>query len=344
MKKILFIFGLVCLLPLQSLMAQFDAEISNYWDIPNIYNPGSAGRSDKIEVAALGRLQWVGITNAPRTIHVAANMPYTFIGREHGVGISMYNGRAGLFSTNVISAQYAYKTTLWGGDLGIGVQVGYISESFQADSIYIPSGDGFFPDDSTIPTGKIDDTTLDVGFGVYYSNKNFYAGLSVTHLIAPELELNERYTLEMPRAYYFLAGYNIQLNNSLIELQPSVLIKSVEPSSYQMEGDSIYSNSIGNTLDAMWKQTQLDLTLRMTYNKKLWMGVSWRGVSIERKTAVVGSLGVKLKNIEIGYAYDYPLTAIRHDSGGSHELVLKYVIDAKKKKKKLNKHKSVRIL
>jgi type IX secretion system PorP/SprF family membrane protein len=340
MKKTLFILGII-FSGFPALMAQFDAQLSNYWAVNNYFNPGFAGQSKDLELAALFRMQWLGITGAPRTTLVVASMPYQLFDREHGVGLSMYNDRAGLFSANVISGQYAYKTQLFKGNLGIGLQVGYINETFEGSKVEIPKDNDFFdPNDTSNPGSDVSGTSLDASLGLYYSKKNFYAGLSLTHLLSPKLELNDNYILEIPRTYYFTAGYNIQLSNPLLELRPTMLIKTMELSSFYIEGDSVLVPvKKENVLKGMLAQTQIDISLRMIYNKTFWVGLSWR-----KQDAVMIMLGGKFKMIEAGYTYDFPISRIIKGSWGSHELFLRYFVDISKKKSTKNKHKSVRIL
>jgi type IX secretion system PorP/SprF family membrane protein len=340
MKKTLFILG-IFFSGFPALMAQFDAQVSNYWAVNNYYNPGFAGQSKDLELAALFRMQWVGIKGAPRTSLIVASMPYHLFGREHGVGLSMYNDRAGLFSANVISGQYAYKTQLFKGNLGIGVQIGYINETFDGSKVEIPENNDYFdPNDAANPGSDVSGTSVDASIGIYYAKKNFYTGLSLTHLLSPKLELNDNYIMDVPRTYYFTAGYNIQLNNPLLELRPTVLIKTMELSSFYIEGDSVLVPvKKENVLKGMLAQTQIDISLRMIYNKTIWVGLFWR-----KQDAVGITLGGKFKMIEAGYAYDFPVSRIIKGSWGSHELFLRYSVDLNKKKSTKNKHKSVRIL
>jgi type IX secretion system PorP/SprF family membrane protein len=340
MKKSLFILIIAVSSAFQPLKAQFDTQLTNYWGATGYFNPGYAGSSGNLDVAALSRLQWLGVHGAPRTILVFADMPFRFFDRTHGVGVSMYNDKIGLFSANVISAQYAYKTKFLKGDWGFGVQVGYINEKFDGSKVEIPKDDDYHdPNDEAIPASDVSGTSLDASLGIYYSNKKFYAGLSVTHLLSPELELDDNYILEVPRTYYFTAGYNIQLNNPLLELRPSILVKTMELSSFFVENDTLVPVTKGNTLKGMLKQTQLDVSLRLIYKDMFWGGISWR-----KQDAVSLLLGGKFKMIEVGYSYDYPISRIRRDSWGSHELFLRYTVDLSKKKPIKNKHKSIRIL
>jgi len=340
MKKNIFILFICLFAGFQGVKAQFDTQLSNYWATTNYFNPGSVGQSGNLELTGLYRLQWLGIENAPKSGIVLAEMPFNFAGRNHGVGASMYNDQLGLFKSTVISGQYAYMTKLWGGNLGIGIQAGYIQESFDGTGIDIPIDDEYHdPNDEAIPTTKVSGSSIDASFGIYYKGKNWYAGLSATHLLAPKLELDDNYILEIPRSYYFTAGYNIQLNNPLLELRSSVLLRTTELSSWTVEGDSLISVTESNTLKGMLKQSQIDVSLRMIYNKTFWGGISWR-----KGDALMILLGGKFKMLEVGYAYDFPISDIIKESSGSHELFVKYVLDMNLKKGTKSKHKSVRIL
>ena len=347
MKKLFIILSVFLFSISFPMKAQFDTQLSNYWAVTNYYNPGYAGQSEKLEFAGLYRLQWLGIENAPKSGIIAGNMPVNVFGKQHGAGISLYNDQLGLFKTSVMSGQFAYKLKFLGNNLGIGLQVGYINESFDGSKVKLPGDDdsenvesGSSSNDEAIPSSTVSGSSIDAAFGLFYSKKDKgYVGISVTHLTAPKLELTDNIFLEIPRTYYFTAGYNIKLNNPLIELRPSVLMKTVELSSFYVESDSLVAVNKGNTLKGMWKQTQIDVSMRMVYNKSLWGGVSWR-----KDDAIVVMLGTQFKMFEIGYAYDFPISKIRTVSTGSHELFLRYSMDLDMKKGKKGNYKSVRIL
>ena len=345
MKKAAIAF-LIFLLPAgQTLLAQFDAQLSNYWATTNFFNPGYAGQSGNLELTGLYRMQWLGIEHAPKSGIVLGEMPLRLLGKEHGVGLSMYNDQIGLFKSTVISGQFAFKMKLFGGSLGIGLQGGYISSSFDGSKVefhFPESGDIHDPTDPAIPQANVEGKAIDAAAGIFYTDslKRWYVGLSATHLIAPSLELNQNYVLDIPRSYYFTAGYNIPLNNPLLELRPSVLLKTTELSSLYVQGDSLVVETKPNTLKGMLKQTQVDVSLRLVYNKMLWGGLSWR-----KGESMILMLGGHFKMLEVGYAYDVPVFSdLLRATSGSHELFIKYVMDMNLKKGSKGKHKSVRIL
>jgi len=342
MKKIVVIilFCAIC----GSLSAQFDSQLSSYWAAPNYYNPAYAGQSGQLQLTGLYRMQWLGITHAPKTGILLAEMPFRFFGREHGVGVSMYNDQIGLFKTNLISGQYAFKMKLFKGNLSIGIQGGYISETFNGAGVRMPDDEYYDEQDTAIPTTEISGNSIDAAAGVFYTDslKRWYVGLSATHLFGPKLELNDTYILDIPRSYYLTAGYNIRLKNPLLELRPSIMLKSTEIGmwKYDAKNDSLLANVRPNTFKGMLKQSQMDVSLRLAYAQMLWGGLSWR-----TGESMIFTLGGKFKAIEVGYAYDVPVFSdlIRMTSG-SHELFIKYSMDMNFKKGLKGKHKSVRLL
>ena len=346
MKKYLFLIVII-LTGSSSLKAQFDTQLSNYWATISYYNPAYAGQSRNLEATLMNRIQWMGMenTNTPRTTILTANMPYQLLGRIHGVGAVMYNDRSGLFSVTAYYGQYAWKKKMLKGDFSIGLQGGYITQSFDGAGVDIKPPDGgndyHSPDDEAIPTTPVSGNSIDASFGIFYTKEKekWFAGLSVNHLLKPNIDLDENHIYEIPRSYYFVAGYNIQSNNPLLELRPTVLLTTMEMSSLYLDPDSLTERIETNTLKAMLRNSQVDVSVRLIYDKKFWGGLSYR-----YGDAIVLMLGGKFKEIEAGYAYDFPVSRIIKVSTGSHELFLRYNMELDLKKKGKYKHKSVRIL
>ncbi|MCD7710945.1 MAG: type IX secretion system membrane protein PorP/SprF [Porphyromonadaceae bacterium] len=295
--------------------AQDDAQLSQYWAMPAYYNAGAIGLTDKLNLRAATRQQWVGMPGAPKTFFGMVDMPVRFLKANHGVGVILSTDKYGLFNTTMFGLQYAYKVKLWGGQLSLGLQLGLVSQSFDGTEVYIPESDYHDQNDEAIPTTELQGMAFDVGFGIFYTHKYFYAGLSSTHLTQPTISFDENYEGSITRAYYFMAGGNIPLRNALYELQPSMLLKTT----FQM--------------------TQAEVTLRLMYNKFLWGGLAYRW-----KEAVIFMAGCQFKGFMLGYSYDYSTSAIQKVSSGSHEIFAGYSIKLNMEKGKKNKHKSIRIL
>ena len=291
---------------------QWDAQLSQYWRMKNYYNPSFIGQTNVIESSMLHRQQWVGMTNAPSTSLISLNMPVQFLGKDHGVGVIVMNEKIGSFSNTSTLGQYTYKVKFKKGrSLNIGIQGGMMNIDFDASQIHIPNSD--YHDNTEIPSAG-GDKKIDAGIGFAWITPSYYIGVSATHLWEPSFELSDNTSTYIPRGYYIMAGYNIKLNNPLIELQPSALFKS----------DAIAH--------------QLDVTAKVEYNKMFSGGISWR-----KDDGFVFLLGARIRNIEAGYSYDLSTSEIAKVSNGSHELFLRYSIPIEKKKDR-SVGKSIRIL
>jgi type IX secretion system PorP/SprF family membrane protein len=303
----------------RTVQAQYDAQFSRYFDVMGYYNPAVAGLSGNLDVTAAYRMQWLGFgQSSPKTLFATANMPFNFLNKEHGVGIVMVKDDISSIRSNMsFGLQYAFLKKIGKkGTLRIGLQGGLVNMTVRGDKIVLPvdSLGNPGPPDPAIPTSTIDVKAFDLSAGIYFSTEKLYIGLASTHLLEPQID-EENLKTFIEREYNFTAGYNIQTNNPLLELQPSVFVKT---------NLNMY---------------QVDITAKAVYAKKFSGGFSWR-----MNDAAVLLLGVTLGKIQAGYAYDFPTTAIRKGSMGSHELFLKYRLQLNKPKTILGKYKSVRFL
>lgn len=85
--------------------------------------------------------------------------------------------------------------------------------------------------------------------------------------------------------------------------------------------------------------TTAEITARARYRKMLSFGIGYawnEGVSL--------NIGAEIKNFYIGYAYEYPTSAVHSASSGTHELFVGYSLKLDLSDKNKHRHKSVRIL
>ena len=205
--------------------AQTDAQLSQYYEIPNFYNPGAVGTIDFLKIRGDARLQWLGVDNAPQTFTVAADMPFKFIGKRFGTGLVMQQESYGLYRHLDVSAQLAYKLKLFKGELSIGVQPGFVNQSFKGTDVFIPDQDDFHQStDDAIPQQDITGNAFDLSAGIFYTHRLFWAGVSGRHLTQPTIRLNaesgddtneKNYEFPLRRTLYFMAGSNIPIKNTL---------------------------------------------------------------------------------------------------------------------------------
>jgi type IX secretion system PorP/SprF family membrane protein len=323
--KSLWVMAILSIIANFSLSAQVDAQLSQYFEVPNYYNPSAIGTTDFIKIRGDMRMQWVGIENAPQSIALAADMPLKFLNQKFGVGLVMQNETMGLYSNMVLGAQLGYKFKLLKGEFSAGVQVGLLNQQFKGTEVFIPDNDDYHESaDDAIPTTDIGGNAFDLGVGVFYTHKLFWAGVSCTHLTSPTITLNaesgeggneKNYEFKADRTLYFMAGSNIPLKNTLFEIIPSVLVKSD------------FSFITG------------EITGRVRYNKFLSAGIGYR-----YDDAIMAMIGAEYKNFYLGYSYDYHMSEIAKASSGSHEIMLGYKLKLDFSEKNKNKHKSIRIM
>lgn len=293
--------------------AQYDVFFSHYFDMEPSFNPAAIGKDPKLNITAAYAMDLVGFEHNPQTAYISGDMPFVFLNRTHGVGLQFMNDKLGLFNHMRISAQYSYKANMLGGQLGIGVQAGLLSEKFNGSGVELPSTST----DEFMPTADVTGNALDIGAGLYYTLKNFYFGVSATHLTAPTVHLGEKNELKIDRTYYATTGYNIQLRNPLLMVKTS---------------------AIGRYDGAAYR---VDVTGRLYYtneSKKFYGGLSYSPTN-----SVTVLFGMNIKGINVGYSYEAYTNGLSLGNG-SHELYVGYQMDLNLVKKGKNLHKSVRIL
>lgn len=316
MKRLLLKYlPLLCLLlfPAMPGRAQFDARFSQYWAVPGYYHASEAGASGKLNIYGAYGMQLMEFDHAPRLMCAGADMPFRLFGRQHGVGAGFFNEGIGLFRNQRFWLQYAYRWKVRRTTFSAALQAGMLSSSFDPDGLNL----GDEEEDPAFPSTEESGRGVDLGVSFSLRHPRFFASLSGQHLTAPRLSLGEEGSLKVNPALYFTGGYNIQTRNPLIKIQPSC------------------------HLQTDFHSTRLDVTGRLFY--------TWRertltgGLGYSPDTSVTFSLGLEVKSLSVGYAYEL-FTSTIGAASGSHDIVVSYALDLNVFKKNRNLHKSVRIL
>lgn len=304
---------------------QNDVQMTQYWAVPTLYSPAATGSSEYLKIRGGARLQWLGIDNAPKSFLAVAESPLQIGKKRIGLGVNALSESIGLFDNLDFNIQASYKFKALGGELSVGVQGGFFTQKFEGSKVEIPDGDDYHESgDEAIPQQDLSGNVFDLGVGVQYNHPKFYVGVSALHLLAPTVSMSlegseasdtQEYETELPRMFYFTAGGNIEIKNTLFEILPSMMVKT-DLSMFTAEA-----------------------TLQARYNKFLRFGLGYRW-----KDAISIMAGVEIKNFFLGYAYDYPMSAISKASSGSHELVAGYQLKLDFSGKNKNKHRSIRLM
>lgn len=325
-KRRLILFFCVWILSLSRVSAQFDAIYSNYMELPETNNPGAVAQNEMMNLLGAYRLQWAGFSDAPVDMFFSVNMPFVVSGTKHGVGLVFSSENIGLFKNQSVLLQYSYKMKFWKGYMGLGLDLGFLNQTFDISDADFTGGGGsavagdeYHKDDDPMaskgPGGDGNSAlTFDAGVGAYYSDDDMFVGLSVAHLNAGTLDFgSDSAELYVPRIFYLTGGYNIPLSNAFYVLKPSTQFRT----------------DFGDF--------QMDLSCLVEYDKRIRGGLTYR-----LGDAFVFMVGMDLlSGLRLGYAYDLPVSKMIV-SGGSHEVYLRYSFKPEFSKK--NKYKSDRIL
>lgn len=317
--------AIIALVAARHAAAQSDMIFTQHWALPTLYNPANTGDTDFLRLRGGARLQWIGVRHAPQSFVATGDMPFLLAKKRIGAGVTFSQESIGLFSNLLISAQGSYKLKALGGIFGFGLQVGYYNTRFKGSDVYIPDNDDYHqPNDPSIPTQDLTGNAADFSLGVSYTHRLFHLGISALHLTGPEVNMSiegteandtQEFSTQLRRTFYFEADSNIELQNSLFQLQPALLVAT-----------DLNSFSAG-------------LSLRTTYNRFLSAGIGYRW-----NDALSIMIGAEFKNFFLGYAYDYPLSALSKATSGSHEIVAGYQLKLDLTGKNKNKHRSIRIM
>lgn len=277
------------------IQAQQDAMFTHYMYNTLAVNPAYAGSRDALTIAGVSRMQWVGMDGAPVTQTLTVHSPV--FGKSFGAGINLLNDKIGPNKTTNFYLDFSYRMQV--------TKKSWLSFGLKSGANYLQSNlDGLRTIDQATDyafTGNSNTKLLpNFGFGVYYSMKRFYAGISVPRIIeygidgSSVLKANDGFFVK--RHYTFIAGSIVDLSSSL-KFKPTTLVKVVAGA-----------------------PVEIDLTASFLIREKVWAGAMFRS-----NDAIGALLGFQFTpQLNVGYSYDYSLTKLRAYQGGSHEIMLTY--------------------
>lgn len=283
------------------IQAQQDKLITHFIYDKMTINPGKTGIDlyNGICGTTIYRNQWDKVNGAPNSavLNIEANLTKFFPG---GVGIAFYHDAIGFARQNNVLLNYSYPIQIGrAGVLGVGVGLGIINYGMDPD--WIPPTTG--PDPSLpIAFGA---TSFDANFGLYFNGKDFYAGLSSTHLSASLLKQvvpGSISSYQSARHYYVMGGKQFKKiggGKGIIDAQ--ILLRT---DLVKFSGD----------LNARYIQPLRD-------KKQVYGGFTVR--SSDAFALMAGY--TPIPKLTVGYSYDMTLlNKLSTISRGSHELVVKY--------------------
>ncbi|MBK0370248.1 PorP/SprF family type IX secretion system membrane protein [Flavobacterium agrisoli] len=274
------------------LMAQQDAQFTQYmYNTINI-NPGYAGSRGVMSIFGLYRTQWIGLDGAPESATISVNTPLNE--SKLGLGVSLINDKIGPTTENAFSADLSYSIkTSETFTLSFGIKATANLFSLDVDKL-TPEHQG----DAQLQNFN-NKFTPNFGAGVYWHSDKAYLGFSIPNFIQTDRYNDNDVVIYKDKInYYLIGGYVFNLNPyETIKFKPAFLTKMVE----------------GAPL-------QVDVSGSFLFNDVFSIGIAYRW-----SASVSAMAGFQItEGLYAGYAYDHETTNLNNYNSGSHEIYLRF--------------------
>jgi type IX secretion system PorP/SprF family membrane protein len=285
--------------------AQQDPIYNQYMFNPLVINPAYAGSRDQMSVVILNRSQWVGFGGgAPNTQTVSFHTP--LIQGKVGLGAVVTRDVIGPVSRTGVSGAYAYRLKLRTGKLAFALRTGIYNYVFDWNKI------DYKDSEPLVSESKTAGWVPNFDFGVRYSTKKLYAGLTLLNLNNPDLNFlksdTSSFASALSRHINITAGYALELKKDWV-LKPSTMIR------YE-KGPS--SNTVGNGGAALNGIIVADINVSVLYKNMI-----WAGISVRSSKALIAVLEYNIsKQLRLGYSYELTLSKLRTTNSGTHEIFI----------------------
>lgn len=309
MRNLKIYFGFISLLFLALNVNAQDPMFSQYYASPLYLNPGLAGSVSQPRLIFNSRMQWTKLPNSFNTY--AASADYLIEDWSSAFGLLVFTDKAG--SANLrntsINGIYASKIRIAEGwVLSPGVSFGYASRSIDFEKLVF--GDqiihnGPTTDDAIGHLGN--QSYFDFSSGAVIYNRTFWAGLSGYHINEPNYSLLGE-DAKLPMRLSVHAGFRLPFKHTVLSKSK---LSSIAPSFvYKSQGEF----------------KQFDIGTNIIFDPVM-VGLWYRGIPVNKnynqkasQDALVFILGLNLQFIEVGYSFDFTISEIGPNSGGSHEI------------------------
>lgn len=293
-----------------------DVSFSQYYSNPLYLNPAFAGTIGAPRIALQYRDQWQQFQGAYTTYAASVDLPVKKL--QGGLGLYLLNDAQAdqLLNSFQINAAYSVRVKL-SEDYYFhgGIQVGYAENTLKTGGLVFSDNLEY---NNGIPGTSAELFTdpkfsyLDYSFGLLVYSKKVFGGLAVHHLTEPDLTFSEdnAYDSKLPRKYSLHTGARIPVFRQghlrkKFDVSPQIIL--------QKQGVSEQVN---------WGMfaTHRGLTGGMWFRQNF-------GV---RYDSVVLMLGYLNSKIQVTYSYDWTVSGLAGNSGGTSEITLAFVLNKRR--------------
>lgn len=287
-RKVLITIVLIVILTISGklAMAQLSPMGAMYFKNQYLGNPAMAGMKG-LDVNVGYRQQWSNLLGAPSTQTISADYAFT---PKAGIGLNVFNERAGVFKHTRTAGSYAYHLPLDDQNtrLSFGISLGFINDHISNEDV---NGDSNDPDISNYNQRE---TYVDGDFGMAYTSRRLNIQAAVPNMKG--LFKKDMMKGSVNRSTFFSAI------------------------SYKFEAKSI--NGIGLEPKAVFRgikglKSVLDVGANLTYANR----INFFGMYHSSKSSSFG-IGMNYQSFSISGIYTTPTSAIRAYTAGNFEIGL----------------------
>ena len=301
---------------------QFSQFYSNYLYLA----PSFTGLTENNRFSFNYRNQWPEIPNGFVTYSVSFDKYFEKF--RSGLGVLVMNDEAGtgkLRTTNIgIFYSFDFKiNNSW--HIRPGMNFTYTERAINFETLLWNdqiSASGNSPASAEmVPMNHVGDFDFSTS-GLGYSDK-FWFGFAVDHLLRPNQSFYfydgaDDNPARVPIKYSVFGGTKFVKNESLLRPIPTIF-------------------QVAFLFKSQERYRQLDLGVYW-YRSPIVLGFWFRGLPFHReifnRDAITMLAGYKLRNLSIGYSYDFTFSKLISKTGGAHEISLSYFFKTKKIKRK----------
>lgn len=224
---------------------------------------------------------------------------YLSLGEKNALGIKVYQNTIALMAYSTITGAYSYRVKFSEkASLNLGLGVSYYQVRFNAHKAVVNHQDdpNLENDGSALRSNN-----FDCEAGTELKLKDLKVGLAVNHLYNTDKNLGAVQN-KTPRELNFYATYNFKLSSDF-EMAPWFLDRYREGYGFVPEG-----------------------ILNFRFKKMVGVGLGYR-----YSNSMLANLMVELSVVKLVYSYEYSLSEVYRQFGNTHQIMLGFDLQKKKK-------------
>jgi type IX secretion system PorP/SprF family membrane protein len=270
--------------------------------------PSFAGATEEYRLAINYRNQWPAIPGVFHTYSISFDK--ALVNFNSGIGVlATYDvAGSGELSTTNIGLLYSYDFNInenWHIRPGVNFKFRYLGlDIYKLVFASQMTGSGNVPSVYPPPFSKVADVDF-AASGLAY-NDRFWGGFTIDHLLTPK------------QSFYG--------DDSKLPIKMNVFggIQVMRKTRLKQTFQEVLSIAMNFQKQANFYQTDIGLYY---YRNPLIFGVWYRGIpfmTTQAGDAIIGLVGIKTKQLHIGYSYDFTISNLISSTSGSHEISIVY--------------------